>query len=243
MFVTGPDVVKTVTNEVVTQEALGGAVTHTTKTSVADNAFEDDIEALLAARDFIDFLPASNREPVPERPSSDPWDRIEDSLDTLIPASANQPYDMHELIRKTVDEGDFFEIQPKHAARTGSRGMRIVFPLAIAALSLTAPAGAAPRDPLIARVETQLGTAVEIAGTRAPKRTLAGEMAAKHVPGVSIAVIHGGRIAWAKGYGEVDAKGWLRRLERGRDVEGALVVVGGFSRCQSALGALGGPAC
>jgi propionyl-CoA carboxylase beta chain len=115
MFVTGPDVVKTVTNEVVTQEALGGAITHTTKTSVADNAFEDDIEALLAARDFIDFLPASNREPVPERPSSDPWDRIEDSLDTLIPASANQPYDMHELIRKTVDEGDFFEIQPKHA--------------------------------------------------------------------------------------------------------------------------------
>ncbi|MBW8745275.1 MAG: acyl-CoA carboxylase subunit beta [Sphingomonas sp.] len=115
MFVTGPDVVKTVTNEVVTQEALGGAITHTTKTSVADNAFEDDIEALLAARDFVDFLPASNREPVPERPSSDPWDRIEDSLDTLIPASANQPYDMHELIRKTVDEGDFFEIQPKHA--------------------------------------------------------------------------------------------------------------------------------
>src|ERR1700740_1182331 len=116
MFVTGPDVVKTVTNEVVTQEALGGAVTHTTKTSVADNAFEDDIETLLAARDFIDFLPASNREPVPERPSSDPWDRIEDSLDTLIPASANQPYDMHELIRKTVDEGDFFGTHPKHAS-------------------------------------------------------------------------------------------------------------------------------
>jgi propionyl-CoA carboxylase beta chain len=115
MFVTGPDVVRTVTNEVVTQEALGGAVTHTTKTSVADNAFDDDIETLLAARDFIDFLPSSNRESVPERPTSDPWDRIEDSLDTLIPASANQPYDMHELIRKTVDEGDFFEVQPKHA--------------------------------------------------------------------------------------------------------------------------------
>src|SRR6201991_4758562 len=102
MFITGPEVVKTVTNEVVTQEALGGAVTHTTKTSVADNAFEDDIEALLAARDFVDFLPASNREPVPERPSDDPWDRVEDSLDTLVPANANQPYDMHELIRKTV---------------------------------------------------------------------------------------------------------------------------------------------
>ena len=115
MFVTGPDVVKTVTNEVVTQEALGGAVTHTTKTSVADNAFDDDIETLLAARDLIDFLPSSNREHVPERPSSDPWDRLEHSLDTLIPTSANQPYDMHELIRKTVDEGDFFEVQPKHA--------------------------------------------------------------------------------------------------------------------------------
>ncbi|WP_375383338.1 acyl-CoA carboxylase subunit beta [uncultured Sphingomonas sp.] len=115
MFVTGPDVVKTVTNEVVTQEALGGAVTHTTKTSVADNAFENDVEALLAARDFIDFLPASNRESVPERPTDDPWDRLEPSLDTLIPANANQPYDMHELIAKVVDEGDFFEVQPAHA--------------------------------------------------------------------------------------------------------------------------------
>ncbi|HEY9092796.1 acyl-CoA carboxylase subunit beta [Parasphingorhabdus sp.] len=116
MFVTGPDVVKTVTNEIVTQEDLGGAVTHTTKTSVADVAYDNDIEALLAARDFIDFMPLSNREEVPERPTADAWDRIEDSLDTLIPANANQPYDMHEVIRKMVDEGDFFEIQPAHAA-------------------------------------------------------------------------------------------------------------------------------
>ncbi|MHA6767066.1 acyl-CoA carboxylase subunit beta [Sphingobium ummariense] len=115
MFVTGPDVVKTVTNEVVTQEQLGGAVTHTTKSGVADVAFENDIEALLAVRDFVDFLPASNREPVPERPTADAWDRIEESLDTLVPANANQPYDMHELIRKVVDEGDFFEVQPAHA--------------------------------------------------------------------------------------------------------------------------------
>ena len=115
MFVTGPDVVKTVTNEVVTQEELGGTITHTTKSGVADVAFENDIEALLAVRDFVDFLPASNKEPVPERPSADPWDRLEDSLDTLIPANANQPYDMHELIRKVVDEGDFFEVQPAHA--------------------------------------------------------------------------------------------------------------------------------
>jgi propionyl-CoA carboxylase beta subunit len=115
MFVTGPDVVKTVTNEIVTQEELGGAVTHTTKTSVADLAYDNDIEALLAARDFIDFMPLSNREEVPERPTADPWDRLEESLDTLIPANANQPYDMHEVIRKMVDEGDFFEVQPAHA--------------------------------------------------------------------------------------------------------------------------------
>ncbi len=116
MFVTGPDVVKTVTNEIVTQEELGGAITHTTKTSVADVAYDNDIEALLAARDFIDYMPLSNREEVPERPTADPWDRLEDSLDTLIPANANQPYDMHEVIQKMVDEGEFFEIQPAHAA-------------------------------------------------------------------------------------------------------------------------------
>ena len=115
MFVTGPDVVKTVTNEIVTQEELGGAVTHSTKTSVADLALENDIEALLVAREFFDFLPLSNKEEVPERPNADPWDRLETSLDTLIPASASQPYDMHEVIRKTLDEGDFFEIQPGHA--------------------------------------------------------------------------------------------------------------------------------
>ncbi len=115
MFVTGPDVVKTVTNEVVTQEELGGAVTHTTKSGVADIAFDNDIDALLAARDLVDFLPLNNREEVPERPTADEWDRIDDSLDTLVPDNANAPYDMHELIRKTVDEGDFFEIQPDHA--------------------------------------------------------------------------------------------------------------------------------
>ena len=116
MFVTGPDVVKTVTNEVVTQEELGGAITHTTKSSVADLALENDIEALLATRDFFDFLPLSNREHVPARPTEDPYDRLDHSLDTLIPDSANKPYDMKELINKVVDEGDFFELQPNHAA-------------------------------------------------------------------------------------------------------------------------------
>ena len=115
MFVTGPDVVKTVTNEIVTQEELGGAITHTTKTSVADLACENDIDALLATREFFDFLPLTNQAGVPVRPSSDPWDRMDESLDTLIPASATQPYDMHEVIRKVLDEGDFFEVQPRHA--------------------------------------------------------------------------------------------------------------------------------
>ena len=115
MFVTGPDVVKTVTNEVVTQEELGGAITHSTKTSVADLALENDIEALLTARDFFDYLPLSNQSGVPQRPTTDPWDRLEDSLDTLIPANANQPYDMHELVRKVLDEAEFFEVQPGHA--------------------------------------------------------------------------------------------------------------------------------
>ena len=114
MFVTGPEVVRTVTNEVVTQEELGGAVTHTTRTGVADLALDNDVEALMAAREFISLLPENNRSGVPELPCDDPWDRIEDSLDTLIPASANQPYDMHELVRKVLDEGEFFEIQPAH---------------------------------------------------------------------------------------------------------------------------------
>src|SRR5213595_3693099 len=116
MFVTGPEVVKTVTNEVVTQDELGGAVTHTTKSGVADVAFENDIDALLATREFVDFLPLSNRHDLPERPCEDPVDRVEDSLDTLIPPSAATPYDMHELIRKVADEGDFFELMPAHAA-------------------------------------------------------------------------------------------------------------------------------
>ena len=115
MFVTGPEVVKTVTNEVVTQEELGGAITHTTKTSVADLAYENDIEALLATRRFVDFLPLSNRDEPPVLPTGDAWNRLEMSLDTLIPDNANQPYDMHEVIAKVLDEGDFFEIQPAHA--------------------------------------------------------------------------------------------------------------------------------
>ena len=115
MFVTGPDVVKTVTNETVTQEELGGAKTHTTKSSVADNAFENDVEALAQLRRFFDFLPLNNQEKPPVRPTFDKVNRVEKSLDTVVPDNANKPYDMHEVINKIVDEGDFFEIQPNHA--------------------------------------------------------------------------------------------------------------------------------
>ncbi len=115
MFVTGPEVVKTVTNETVTAEELGGAKVHTAKSSVADGSFENDVEALLQVRRLIDFLPANNTSGPPEWPSFDVPDRIDMSLDTLVPDNPNKPYDIKELIVKTLDEGDFFEIQAAYA--------------------------------------------------------------------------------------------------------------------------------
>ncbi len=115
MFVTGPDVVKTVTNEVVTAEELGGASTHTRRSSVADGAFENDVEALSEIRRLVDFLPLSNRDIPPVRPFYDDPNRVEESLDSLIPKNANTPYDMKELILKIADEGDFYEIQEDYA--------------------------------------------------------------------------------------------------------------------------------
>ena len=115
MFVTGPEVVKTVTNETVTAEELGGASIHTTKSSVADGAYENDLEALLQIRRLIDFLPSNNIDGVPEWPTFDDKERLDHSLDTLVPDNPNKPYDMKELILKTVDEGDFFEIQENFA--------------------------------------------------------------------------------------------------------------------------------
>ena len=115
MFVTGPDVVKTVTNETVTAEELGGAVVHTVRSSIADGAYDNDVETLLQVRRLIDFLPLSNTAPLPEIECYQSVTEVDASLDTLVPASSNKPYDIKELIRKVADEGDFFEIQASFA--------------------------------------------------------------------------------------------------------------------------------
>ena len=115
MFVTGPDVVKTVTHETVTAEELGGATTHSSKSGVADLAFENDVDALTKLRQFFNYLPANNREKPPVWPTEDPADRIEMSLDTIIPNDPNKPYDMKEVILKVADEGEFFETQVSYA--------------------------------------------------------------------------------------------------------------------------------
>ena len=115
MYVTGPDVVRTVTHEEVTHEELGGARVHAGKSGVADGAFDNDLEALTQVRRLVDFLPLSCRDKPPVREAYDDPDREERSLDTLVPADAEKPYDIKELIAKTVDEADFFEISPDYA--------------------------------------------------------------------------------------------------------------------------------
>ena len=115
MFVTGPEVVRTVTHEDVSYEELGGATTHSERSGVAHGAFANDIEALAALRRFVEYLPSSNRERAPVRITEDPPVRKEPSLDRLVPKNPNHPYDMKELIHKVVDEEDFFELQPKYA--------------------------------------------------------------------------------------------------------------------------------
>jgi propionyl-CoA carboxylase beta chain len=115
MFVTGPDVVKTVTNEVVTAEELGGALVHTSRSGIADGAYDNDVECLLQMRRLLDFLPANNAAGVPQWPSHDDLAREEKALDTLVPDNPNKPYDIKELILKVVDEGDFFELQEAFA--------------------------------------------------------------------------------------------------------------------------------
>uniref|UniRef100_A0A3Q1CTY9 Propionyl-CoA carboxylase beta chain, mitochondrial n=1 Tax=Amphiprion ocellaris TaxID=80972 RepID=A0A3Q1CTY9_AMPOC len=115
LFITGPDVVKSVTNEDVTQEELGGAKTHTTVSGVAHHAFENDIEALLNLREFFNFLPLSNQDPAPIRECHDPSDRLVPSLDTIVPFESTKAYDMLDIIQAIVDAKDFFEIMPNYA--------------------------------------------------------------------------------------------------------------------------------
>jgi propionyl-CoA carboxylase beta chain len=115
MFVTGPEVVKTVTHETVTAEELGGAQTHSTISGVCDRAYENDVETLLMVRRFVNYLPSNNREQAPHRPTPDPVDRLEMSLDTLVPDNPAMPYDMKELIYKVADDYEFWELQPDHA--------------------------------------------------------------------------------------------------------------------------------
>jgi propionyl-CoA carboxylase beta chain len=115
MFVTGPDVVKTVTHENISQEDLGGASVHSAKSGVAHLSFKSDIDAILQTRRLINFLPLSNKSDTPQIPVDDNFDRVDVSLNTLIPENPNQPYDMLELVEKILDEGDFFEIQPNYA--------------------------------------------------------------------------------------------------------------------------------
>jgi propionyl-CoA carboxylase beta chain len=133
MFVTGPNVVKTVTHEEVDSEFLGGALTHTTKSGVAHLAASDEAEALDAARSILSFLPQNNLSDPPRLETTDPRDRMDPALDGVVPADARLPYDMHDVISRIVDDGAFFEIQPGWApniligyARLGGRSVGIV---------------------------------------------------------------------------------------------------------------------
>jgi propionyl-CoA carboxylase beta chain len=133
MFVTGPDVVRTVTHEDVTKEQLGGAMTHNSTSGVAHFAVEDDRECLELIRDLLSFLPSNNLDGAPPGPADDPSDREDPALDELVPASPNQPYDMHTLVRSVADHGRFLEVHEHYArnlvvgfARLGGASVGIV---------------------------------------------------------------------------------------------------------------------
>lgn len=113
MFVTGPEVVKTVTNETVTKEELGGSKVHTSKSGVAHGDFANDVSALRAMRRLLDFLPSSNdKASLPIKEATDPADRLVPEVERLVPDDPNTPYDMKDVIRTVVDHGDIFEIMP-----------------------------------------------------------------------------------------------------------------------------------
>jgi propionyl-CoA carboxylase beta chain len=133
MFITGPDVIKTVTHEDVTKEELGGAMTHNEKSGVAHFAVEDDREAIALVRELLGYMPSNNLDEAPRKTTDDPLDREDAALDTLVPASPNQPYDMHDLIRSIADDGEFLEVHEHYArnivvgfARLGGRPVGVV---------------------------------------------------------------------------------------------------------------------
>ena len=133
MFVTGPDVIKTVTHEDVTKEDLGGALTHSTKSGVAHFNGTDEEQTLMMIRELISFLPSNNLEDPPVKSTIDPHDREEEQLQTLVPADPNKPYDMHEIIQNVIDNKHFLEVQPQYSpniivgfARFGGKAVGIV---------------------------------------------------------------------------------------------------------------------
>ncbi len=133
MFITGPDVIKTVTHEEVSKDDLGGALTHNTRSGVAHFAAASDEHALQITRELLSFIPSNNMETPPFVPTLDPSSRTDESLNTVVPESSNQPYDIREIVSKTVDEGYFFEVQEHFApnivigfARLGGNSVGIV---------------------------------------------------------------------------------------------------------------------
>ncbi len=133
MFVTGPDVIKTVTHEEVTKEELGGAMTHNKKSGVAHFTAEDDEQAMMLIRELMGFLPLNNMEDPPRKPSTDDPNRVDPKLDNIVPTDPNKPYDMKEIILSVVDHGHFLEVQPHYAqniivgfARIDGRSVGIV---------------------------------------------------------------------------------------------------------------------
>ncbi|WP_346864345.1 acyl-CoA carboxylase subunit beta [uncultured Draconibacterium sp.] len=115
MFVTGPEVIKTVTHEDVSKEELGGANTHNTKSGVAHFNGTDEDQTLMMVRELLSFLPSNNLEDPPVKPTVDPADRVEESLQEIVPADPNKPYDMHDIIQNVIDNKHFLEVQPQYA--------------------------------------------------------------------------------------------------------------------------------
>src|SRR5271166_3298438 len=133
MFITGPDVIKTVTMEEVTKEQLGGAMTHNETSGVAHFLAHDDAECLSMVRELLSFVPSNNLEEPPRKPCTDPVDRADAALDKMVPAQSNQPYDIKDVIHTVVDDGYFFEVQEHYAknivvgfARLDGRSVRIL---------------------------------------------------------------------------------------------------------------------